>query len=431
MSGTPIQWDSKQQEAIDACCDVTKRLVAVTGAAGTGKTRLLDAIANKLIGYGYSVQTSAPTGKAAKRIKEATGLEAMTNHRMLGYGMPTEVDDVTVDGKKRKIMLSTGPKFGRELPLPFDTILCDEYAMVNVEIHRNLIDALKRGARLCMFGDANQLKPIEENKQLDERPSSFQEMLRRFSGIVLETNHRQDEGSGITSNGVLILAGRMPKRNDDFAITVTDTPVDVIRKHVSDAFDSGISYASVDNQIITGMNKSWIGTRRMNLVIQSMFWDRTLPYIELPRWKSDNDNPPIRVQVGSKVVNTANGYDLGNGDSVFNGELGIVNQIDFEYGNIEVDFGDRCVIIPPLVVVPKSNGRFIEFDPRKNIDLGYVLTTHKCQGSEYQHVTYCMNKSTGWTQSRRNFYTGITRARKHCTVITDMYSITKSTKFPG
>jgi len=392
---------------------------------------LIEAVHKQLTAYGYSCQASAPTGKAAKRIQEATGLDAMTNHRLLGYGTPIEVEEVGPTGRKRIVKLSTGPRHRKEFPMDYDTILCDEYAMVNQEIHRNLIDALKCGARICMFGDANQLKPIEENIALNDKPSSFQEMLRRFKGITLQTNHRQDEGSGITANGALILAGRIPKRTGDFDIFVTDQPVDAIREHVTRALDSGVDYSTVNHQIITGMNKSWIGTRRLNLVIQSMFWDRTSPFATLDRWKSDNDNPPIRVQVGSKVVNTANTYDLGNGDAVFNGECGIVNAIDFEYGGIEVDFGDRCVIIPPLVVVTKSNGKTIEFDPRKNIDLAYVLTTHKCQGSEYQHVLYCMNKTTTWVQSRRNFYTGITRARKHCTVITDMQSITKSTKFPG
>src|SRR3954454_23623197 len=148
-----VIWDEVQAQAIDACCDISKRIVAVTGKAGTGKTLLLREVARRLSGAGYIVQSSAPTGKAAKRIREVTGLKAMTNHRMLGYGMPVdvEVDDDKTGGKKT-VQVSTGPRFGRSKTLPYDTILCDEYAMVNQEIHRSIIDALKAGARVCMFG---------------------------------------------------------------------------------------------------------------------------------------------------------------------------------------------------------------------------------------------------------------------------------------
>src|SRR3954451_10786703 len=86
----PVVFDEKQTEAIEACCDVSRRIVAVTGKAGTGKTLIMREVHKRLTAAGYLVQASAPTGKAAKRIREVTGLEAMTNHRMLGYGMPIE-----------------------------------------------------------------------------------------------------------------------------------------------------------------------------------------------------------------------------------------------------------------------------------------------------------------------------------------------------
>jgi exodeoxyribonuclease V alpha subunit len=423
-------WDDKQMEAIHACCDVSKRIVAVTGKAGTGKTSLMREIAKRLSGYGYDVQASAPTGKAAKRINEATGLPAMTNHRMLGYGTPLEYEEKNEKtGRTKMVRLSTGPTFRRQHPMPHDTVLADEYAMVNREIHRAIIDALKAGARVCMFGDVNQLRPIEEDVRYKDANSAFQVALIKFNGIVLDTIHRQEEGSGIASNGANILQGKMPKRFDDFAIEVTDKPVDALMQFVEQAINSGIRYDTTDHQIITAMNKSWIGTKRLNLMVQARYWQRERPFIELPRWHYD-DGGPIRVQEGSKVVFTSNVYDLGNSESVFNGELGVVESIDFDSGEVTIDFGDRCVTIPPIVVQIK-NGRTAEFDPRKSIDHAYVLTTHKSQGSEYQHVCYILNKSTSFAQSRRNLYTGITRARKHCTIITDMHSISKSTRFMG
>lgn len=429
-----IVWDDVQQQAIEACCDTTKRIVAVTGKAGTGKTVIMREVARRLSDHGYTVQSSAPTGKASKRIREATGLEAMTNHRLLGYGMPTDVEvEDEKTGDKKIIQVSTGPKFTRTRPLPYDTILCDEFAMTTQEINRNLIDALKPGARICVFGDVNQLKPIEEDRRLDNEPSAFMRALNKFGGITLDTIHRHDEGSGIARNGALVLQGRMPRAGDDFALKQTDMPVRAVQEFVEVSLGQGHSYADTDHQIITCMNRSWIGTQKLNLVIQALFWDRSRPFIELPRYRIGKEQPaPIRVQVGSKVVYTANTYDLGDGESyVFNGETGIVVNINYEEGSVEIDMGDRTVIIPPLLVVVYPNGNVHEQDPRRNIDHAYVLTTHKCQGSEYKHVCYVINKATLWAQSRRNCYTAITRAREYCTVFTDMQSLAKSTKYAG
>jgi exodeoxyribonuclease V alpha subunit len=434
----PIQWDEMQEEAIRACCDTSKRIVAVTGKAGTGKTMMIREVARRLSEEGgYVTQTCAPTGKAAKRIREVTGLQAMTNHRMLGYGMPREIeveDDKT--GKKKIVSVSTGPRHNRLKPMPYDTILCDEYAMVNQEINRNLIDALPAGGRICMFGDVNQLKPIEEDRRLDEQPSAFQNALSKFGGITLDTIHRHDAGSGIARNGALILQGRVPRSSDDFTLRQTDQPVIDLQEFIRVCSEQGHAYNDTDHQIITCMNKSWIGTSKLNVVIQAQFWDRTRPYIELPRYRTGNkDQPPIRVQVGSKVVYTANSYDLSadglGGSWAFNGEVGIVGEINHADGSVEIDFGDRTVVVPPLIIVVRDNGTVIEQDPRRNIDLAYVLTTHKCQGSEFKHVCYVINRHTQWAQSRRNFYTAVTRAREHCTVYFDAYSMAKSTRYSG
>jgi exodeoxyribonuclease V alpha subunit len=432
---TEIEFDDMQQQAISACCDVDKRIVAVTGKAGTGKTLLMREVSRRLMANGYVVQASAPTGKAAKRVREATGLQAMTNHRMLGYGMPREFDtEDEVTGEKKKIKVSTGPKFTRMKPMEYDTILCDEYAMVNYEINRNLIDALKAGARICMFGDVNQLKPIETDRKLDEQPSAFQNALSKFGGITLDTIHRHDEGSGIARNGALILQGRVPRSSDDFTLRQTDNPVADVQSFIRLSRDQGHSYADTDHQIVTCMNTSWIGTTKLNLVIQAMFWNRSAPHVELPRYpQSGKFIQPIRVQVGSKVVYTSNTYDLdGTGTAyAFNGEVGIVCDINYMDGSVDIDFGDRVVTIPPLIIVVRENGTVIEQDPRRNIDHAYVLTTHKMQGSEVKHVCYVINKATVWSQSRRNFYTAITRAREHCTVFFDAHSMAKSTRDQG
>lgn len=424
--------DEKQHAAIEACCDVDKRLVAVTGKAGTGKTSIIKTVQKRLEAAGYGVSTSAPTGKAAKRIQETTGIQAMTNHRLLGYGMPIDMEETDErTGDKRIVKVSTGPKFKRSNPLPFDVIICDEYAMVNREIHDNLLAALKSGARIRYFGDVNQLKPIEENKALQDQPSPFMEVLQKFDGIELITNHRQAEGSGIHENAERILKGQMPLKRDDFGISYTDDPVKVVQAYVREAREAGRDFSTTRGQIVTCMNKSWIGTAKLNLTIQSIFWDRDKPGLDLPRHRWINDGGEIRVQIGTKVVYTTNSYDLGEGQMAFNGEVGNVIDIDHKEGTVDVDFGDRVVRIPPYLVIVRPDGRVVETDPRRNLDLAYVLTTHKMQGSEGEEIVYILNRSTLYGQSRRNFYTAVTRAQKLCHVITDTVSINKSVKYGG
>lgn len=435
-----VVFDEQQEQAIREACDPDRRLVAITGPAGSGKTLLMKEIAKRLSAVGYTVQASAPTGKAAKRIRELTGLEAMTNHRMLGYGQPLEheeTDDKT--GDTRIVRISTGPRFTKTNQLPYDVLLCDEYAMVSTTMHRDLIDALKAGARIRMFGDVNQLKPIEEGWQPRDKPtepSPFQVALTKFGGIELKTIHRTAVGSDISENAAAILKGRLPKRLPDFGLQFTSEPVRTLQEHVRASLDGGIDYSTPDHQIITVTNKGAVGTRMLNQTLQSMFWDRTRPPLDLPRHTAfDKKEQPqlVRVQIGTKVVCTGNHYDLGDEEHsyAFNGEIGIITDIDWVYGSLTVDFGDRVVVIPPLIVTEtKEDKRTVikERDPRKDIDLAYVLTVHKMQGSECRHVTVVLNRSSLWMQSRRSLYTAVTRAREVCTLVTDMPSLTKSVK---
>ncbi len=169
-----LQFDDSQLKAIGACCNIERRVVAITGEAGTGKTTIIQNVYETLSARGHNVVLCAPTGKAAKRITEATGIAARTLHRLLEYPHPGEVDD-----KTGKTLITTDPKKDRINPIEFDVVICDEYAMVNVELHRNLLDALPNGGIIRMFGDANQLQPIEtaQSKRIQQQDSSFIKML--------------------------------------------------------------------------------------------------------------------------------------------------------------------------------------------------------------------------------------------------------------
>jgi exodeoxyribonuclease V alpha subunit len=389
-------------------------IVAITGAAGTGKTTILKNVYRALYTQGREVVLCAPTGKAAKRITEATGINAVTIHRVLEYPHPGERDETT-----GKTLVSTDPKRDRNKPLDYKVVLCDEYAMVSVEVHRNLLDALPNGGVIRMFGDANQLQPIESNKKLQQQPSSFLKMLERFDGIRLETIHRQAGDSNIISNGQRIITGTMPLRRDDFVLKITDNPVEAVLDFMQDNLADEIDYGTIHNQLITPTKVGWVGTEALNSAIQQLLQPSTKPYVIVERQKWSNIEEQ-RLYLGDKVINTVNNYPL----EVFNGETGIITAFK-DNGDIEIDFGDKTVKVP---VSLEMTGRFGSFymNPQKDLDLAYVITTHKAQGSEYDRICYIMNRSRSFLLNRKNFYTATSRARSHVTVITDAKSINLS-----
>jgi len=413
--------DPQQDEAIALCCDFTTRVAGVTGPAGSGKTTILKKAYKSIEEAGYQVGLAAPTGKAAKRIFEVTGIEAMTNHRLLEYTHPGDPDP-----KTGKPAAYSYPRRTRQHPLDLDVLFVDEYAMVNYEMHRSLFDALRPGACIRVFGDNNQLAPIEEDKRLEQMPSSFIQMLDKFPSVRLETIHRQGKDSGILLNLQQVLRGRMPTRNDQWSMHFTDTPVDALRDYIHVQMAKGVDFTDPRNQILTPQNTTWVGTVKLNQMIQSLFHNRLDPAAMIPRHKwvkgeGDEKGGLIRMYVGDKVIITRNMYEL----EVFNGESGRIIEITDE-GELVLDLGDREQCIPPIMLVQNRYGKTVEVDPRKDVDLGYAITTHKSQGSEYDNVCYVLNKSTGYMQNRRNFYTATSRGREHVHLITDQRSLSLS-----
>lgn len=409
-----INLDETQTKAIAECCDISKRVVAVTGAAGTGKTTILQHVYRNLYQQGREVVLCAPTGKAAKRITEATGIQACTIHRLLEYPFPGERDE-----KTGKTLVSSDPKRDRRFPIEQMVVLCDEYAMVSVEVHRNLLDALPNGGVIRMFGDANQLQPIETNKRLQAQPSSFLKMLEKFDGIRLETIHRQAGDSNIITNGQRIIKGSMPLRTEDFQLKITSEPVQTVLDFLQDNLADEIDYGTIKNQIISPTKVGWVGTEALNSAIQQLFQPQTKPYTHVDRHKWSNIEEQ-RIYVGDKIIFTVNNYPL----EVFNGETGIVQGFTDD-GGINIDFGDKDVNIPVSLEMQGKHGSYY-MNPQKDLDLAYVITTHKSQGSEYDRVCYVMNKSRSFLLNRKNMYTATSRARSHVTIISDAQSLNLS-----
>lgn len=440
-----MQLSAQQLSCAEACLDPSRRLFAVTGQAGTGKTTLIKYIAEKLEASHTMYAIAAPTGKAAKRIREATGLRAVTVHKLLEYGRPGERDKAT--GEALDV---TTPKRGRSYPFDQTVVLVDEYSMITHELNRNLIDALPRAGRLIMFGDIAQIPPVEKYVVVTANGSPFKEHLARPNGsFELTEVFRQAEGSDVLTAATMVRKGVIPRRGDDFKMIMTDYPVDRLREQVLEAISNNVDYASIDNQILTPLRTRWIGTGPLNVMLQGLLNPDGRDPTPLMRFSWDEKNP-VTISVGDKVVCTENTYDMRNYSERFhswdadgrpdfssfiptpetkymlNGETGKVLEI-YPDGGFEVDFGDRIVEIPFMYEEWwEKKGIVIDQFPQRQIELAYALTVHKAQGSEYQNVIYVINNSVFFMLCRENMYTAITRAKKRCILITDQRALMTS-----
>lgn len=446
-----MELSDEQLAAVAHGCDIEKRITAVSGPAGTGKTTIMKTIKEQFVAWNYSVVLCAPTGKAARRIQEATGIPAVTIHKLLEYGRPGEYDE-----KTGKAVDPTYPSRNNRNRLDQTIILVDEYAMVSQELHVNLIAAMKSGAKIVAFGDEFQLPPIEPYKAKDRKGqpmlSPFKTLIANDSYVCRLTKvYRQKADSNILANANKICQGHTPSINKDEAdwmLKLTDQPIKELIKYIDYAKkEKDIDFTKIDAQIVTASKKSWVGTHKLNHMLRMHLNPHPTEETTLPREKWDEEFP-VTVGIGDKVLCNSNTYDLRDfferygsfiegtnqpkvetyipcpdTKMVLNGETGIVVAINEDL-SIEVDFGDRIVEIPHMInEYWQKRDTIIDSFPQKILTLGYALTTHKTQGSEFKHVCYMMNKSTRFVQSRQNFYTAVTRASETCVVLTDQQSL--------
>lgn len=440
---TQEQLDPQQLTAVQLCTDFSSTIVSVTGPAGTGKTTIIKVVYEILTEAGYSVVIAAPTGKAAKRVREATGISNVkTIHKLLEYTMPGEIDEET-----GKPAVDSYPRRHKDKRLEEDVIIVDEFAMVNHELYRNVLNAMKQKSVLRCFGDVNQLSPIEE-KFNKNKPSPFEELIsgRYHKSVRLETLHRHGEDAIIAQNAKRILLGRPPSSAEGFILRQCDvakipaTIAGVARTLITRGTPT---FNGLDSQIIVPQNVGKCGAYNLNAILRDVYQDRQAEVImcERDKYVAQKINAmAIPVSVGDKVIITKNLYDLRPKmtdrfanedltvpiptrpeDEVFNGETGIVQSIDD--GFIVVDVGDRVVTIPPFLEFLDDKGNIREMDPHKHVDHAYAITTHKAQGSEYHNVLYAIAANAQFMQGRRNYYTAVTRARRAVMVIGDSKSL--------
>jgi ATP-dependent exoDNAse (exonuclease V), alpha subunit - helicase superfamily I member len=388
---TDVEFSLEQRNAIDLCCDTHTTIASVTGGAGVGKTLVMGEVYNELVDMKKSVALCAPTGRAAKRIEELTGIKALTVHRLLSFPMPYENQDKKLDPHL--------PRMNKENPLKHDVVIVDESSMISPSLYRFLIDALKKGAVIRWFGDNNQLPPVEEGKP------PFLTLLRKHPKVELTYNYRS--GDAIVSNAQRILRGQLPLRNERFEIIYSENPLMTMFEFVTEHF------MQEDHQIIMPTRKGKAGTLRANPSLQVKFNSKG-PMLRLDRF--EKSEAPLTVRAGDKFIWIKNDYHL----NLFNGEIGYIDWIDADAGDLGIVTGARSEQIPPRIkFYDPFVGTVLNYDPRKQIELGYAITTHKAQGSEFDTVVYCMSRSQMWLLNKRNFYTGITRAKKNVILITD------------
>ncbi|MCZ7408758.1 SF1B family DNA helicase RecD2 [Parvimonas micra] len=388
-----IKLSKIQIDAIKSCFE--ENISIITGGPGTGKTTIINTISKIYLDNGYDISLCAPTGRAAKRIEETTGIEAKTIHRMLGY-IPSSYDDIGHF------------EYNEDNPLDTDVIIIDEMSMVDVVLFEKLLRGMKDNTRLVIVGDVDQLPSVGAGNVLRDLINS-----KKIKYTKLVDIFRQSESSNIIVNAHKINNGKEPilnEKNSDFFFLKTETPaitrnvvVDLISKRLPNAY--GYDF-SKDIQILTQSRKGICGVFELNRLLQDILNPKTETTEELLV-----GNKLFRVN--DKVMQTKNNYNLSFFDSdgeenfgVYNGDMGHIIFIDKSSKKLTVEMDDNRVIDYTL-------------EDLDNLELAYAITIHKSQGSEFKSVIIPMFDGYRLLQTRNLLYTAITRAKENIVLVGD------------
>ena len=368
---TGIEYDDVQVDAIRQA--VNSKVMVLTGGPGTGKTTTTQGIIAALKDMGLKILLAAPTGRAAKRMSEATGMEAKTIHRLLEYN--------PADGYKRN----------DENPIEGDVLIVDECSMIDILLMNNLVKALSESMRLILVGDIDQLPSVGAGNVLRDIIESGQVPVVRLTRIF-----RQAQSSRIVMSAHAINEGRFPDisngMNTDFffiknedADSVAAAIVNLVKNRLPKSYQMPLSKI----QVLTPMQRGVVGSANLNLVLQEA----------LNPSKEGLNRGGYNYRKGDRVMQIRNNYDK----EVFNGDLGYVESVNMEDRTLTVNFEDRRV----------------EYDISEldELSLAYATTIHKAQGSEYPIVVMPVLMKHYVMLQRNLIYTGITRAKKICVLI--------------
>ena len=368
---TGVEYDEVQAEAIREA--VSSKVMVLTGGPGTGKTTTTQGIIAALKAMGLRILLAAPTGRAAKRMSEATGMEAKTIHRLLEYNPQ--------DGYKRN----------DDNPLEGDALIVDECSMIDLLLMNNLMKAIPAGMRLVLVGDIDQLPSVGAGNVLRDIIDS-----KRIPVIRLTRIFRQAQESRIVMSAHAINKGVFPDtsngKNTDFFFIQQEDPeqaVDTIVKLVKERLPNAYNRPTSDIQVLTPMQRGVVGAANLNMALQTV----------LNPGQVSLNRSGYSYRQGDRVMQLRNNYDK----EVFNGDLGYIEKVDMEDRTLFVCF----------------DGRTVEYDVSEldELTLAYATTIHKSQGSEYPIVVMPV-LMTHYVMLQRNLiYTGITRAKKICVLV--------------
>ena len=392
-----IELDPMQHRAVIE--SIKHGLLVLTGGPGTGKTTTINTMIRFFDSEGMSILLAAPTGRAAKRMTEATGYEAQTIHRLLEVNVNPEEED-SIGGFLRN----------RQNPLEADVIIIDEMSMVDLPLMHALLSAVVPGTRLVLVGDVDQLPSVGPGSVLKDIIAS-----QRFPVVTLTRIFRQAGESDIVVNAHKINAGEpviLDNKSRDFFFLRrqdADTIIGVVIMLIQKKLPGYVHAHPNEIQVMTPTRKGLLGVERLNGILQR--------YLNPPqKGRTEREINGRLFRVGDKVMQIKNNYQLewevstkfgltvDKGSGIFNGDMGIITEINEYTETLEVEFDE-------------SRKVKYSFDMTEELELAYAITVHKSQGSEYPAVIIPLLAGPKLLYTRNLLYTAVTRARKCLTIV--------------
>ncbi len=388
-----VELSAEQEKAVETCLE--NNITLITGGPGTGKTTIINSLVRIFEFAGLSFALAAPTGRAAKRMEEATGKPAMTIHRLLEFVWSDEEDTLN---------------FGRneDNPLEQDVVIIDEASMIDLMLMDGLLKAVKPGTRLIFTGDADQLPSVGAGNVLRDMIAS-----EVIPTIRLKEIFRQASGSGIVTGSHLINSGEYPDKeigNDFYIITRTNENdiAGTIKEFVGGRVESAFGFveSSDDIQVLTPTKRGMLGAPSLNSMLQEVL---NPPAEE----KAELKVGQITFREGDKVMQLRNNYGAewrtdfftAEGEGVFNGDMGVIEAVNAKDRTMTVRMDDRII---------DYEGEMLE-----ELDLAYAITVHKSQGSEFPVVIIPMYSFPPMLMTRNLLYTAVTRGKRLVLIVGD------------
>jgi len=392
-----MELDDLQKEAVLQAAQ--NGIFILSGGPGTGKTTTINAIIRYFEREGLDIMLAAPTGRAAKRMTEATGFEAKTIHRMLELN-----GSFAEDGRRARF------ERNEDMPLETDVIIIDEMSMVDVHLFYALLKAVPIGCRLILVGDVNQLPSVGPGQVLRDLIES-----EGFPVVILKKIFRQAATSDIVVNAHRINEGKqieLSNKSKDFFF-LSRNNVDVIYKHMIllllEKLPGYVDAKPHQIQVLTPMRKGSLGVEVLNGILQR--------YLNpADKQKAEHECGDVIFREGDKVMQIKNNYQLeweivncfnlpiDRGMGVFNGDMGIILSINEYAQTLTVEYEDNKRVV-------------YHFSQLDELELAYAVTIHKAQGSEYPAVVMPLLGGPRQLLNRNLLYTGITRAKRCVTIL--------------